>query len=389
MKKLEDINHQTLLNKKVLLRTDFNVPVDKAGCVLDDTRIKDALPSINFLTKHGAKVIICSHIENNEKDIKNSLYPIAQHLSKLIGKEVIFCPNLIKETLKQFIESMTEGSVILIENIRSTPLEKQNCEKFAKELASLADIYVNDAFSVSHRTHASIVGVPKFIPSYCGISMSDTVSKLNKYIDNPKPPIMAIVGGAKISTKLDLLLSLIKKVNVIAIGGAMANTFLLAKGINIGQSVFEKDLLITARNIIADAEKHGCDLILPVDVTLQNAKNSSIYDINDDGIIMDIGNISVQNIINRTNTVNTIWWNGPVGKFEENPFDTSTKILANSLAEMCIKNKKDVIVGGGDTIHAIKKSQLSLSDFTYVSTAGGAFLEFIKNSTLAGIEALN
>ncbi|MDR1366090.1 MAG: phosphoglycerate kinase [Holosporales bacterium] len=385
MKTLNEADRIGLAGKKILLRVDFNVSIED-GKIQDDTKIQDSIPTIQYLKDRNAAVILCSHIVSSEGPA--SLKPVADRLSSLMELSVKFCPSCVGSEAIDAASKMRPGDVLLLENIRSVPFEEENTDQFAKEIASMADIYVNDAFSVSHRKHASIIGIPKYLPSYAGLFLQETLLELNRHIKNPTRPLMAIVGGKKVSSKLRLLQSLAMEVDVLFVAGAMANTFLLAKGIPIGQSLFEPDLLDTARCVVETAKRNACKLILPSDVVLDDGRTVSINDIGDDNMILDVGARFVDEILNCARQHKTVWWNGPLGKFEAAPFDVGTKLLAKGLADTAKTLGVRVIVGGGDTVHALKKAGVNSKDYTYVSTAGGAFLEFIQDLTLPGIEAL-
>ncbi|MDR1475598.1 MAG: phosphoglycerate kinase [Holosporales bacterium] len=387
MKTLKEADELGLKNKKALLRVDFNVPI-KNGEILDDTKIKDSIPTISWLRDKNAKVILCSHIASSDKSKILSLNPVVDRLSQLIGTQVKFSSACIGKEAEKNILSMQSRDILLLENLRSDPYEEKNSDFFAKKMASMADIYINDAFSVSHRKHASVVGIPKYLPSYAGLSLQETLQEFNRNIKNPARPVMAIVGGKKVSTKLGLLQSLVKKVNTLYVGGAMANTFLLSNGISIGLSVYEPNLLDAARKITKTAHQNNCKLVFPHDVVLDNGQQVSVFNIEANNTIMDVGKGSVEEILNHARQSKTVWWNGPLGKFEVLPFDVGTKSLAKGLADIGKSSSITTIIGGGDTVYALKKSDADFKDYTYISTAGGAFLEFIENLTLPGIEAL-
>ncbi|MDR1032204.1 MAG: phosphoglycerate kinase [Holosporales bacterium] len=385
MKTLNEADRIGLAGKKILLRVDFNIPIEN-GIIQDDTKIKDSIPTIRYLKDRKASVILCSHIVSSEGPA--SLKPVADHLSDLMKLSVKFCPSCAGPEATNIVSKMHPGDVLLLENIRSVPSEEENTDQFAKKMASMADVYVNDAFSVSHRKHTSIVGIPRYLPAYAGLFLQETLLELNRHIKNPTRPLMAIVGGKKVSSKLKLLQSLAMEVDTLCVAGAMVNTFLVAQGVSIGQSLFEPDLLDTAKCVTETAKHNACKLILPSDVVLDDGRTVSVNNIGDGNMIMDIGEHSVAEILNCAKQHKTVWWNGPLGKFEVASFDVGTKCLAKGLADAAKNLGVRVIAGGGDTVHALKKAGVDSKDYTYVSTAGGAFLEFIQDLTLPGIEAL-
>ncbi len=390
---LQQVN---LTQKNVLVRVDLNVPmIDKK--ITDDTRIKAILPTIKYLIKNQAKIILISHFGRPEGVFNSemSLKPIADHLATLLDVKVSFSPDCIGEIAKKNINEASFGSVVVLENLRFYKQETKGDIDFAKQLASLADIYVNDTFSSSHRAHASITTITKFLPSFAGFLMQYELENLNNLLQNPQQPMLAIVGGAKVSTKIDLLTSLSKKAKAILVGGGMANTFLFALGHQIGKSLCEKDFAQTALNIIEEAKKNNCQIILPSDVVVAKefkanvrSQNIDITKISADDLILDVGLQTIQNISQQLNSYKTIVWNGPLGAFELNPFHLGTTSLALEVAKQTQEKGLLSVAGGGDIVSALNSCNLA-QKFTYISTAGGAFLEWLEGKNLPGIFALS
>ncbi len=382
--------------RKVLLRLDLNAPVDLQGLITDETRIDRVLPTLRSLADSGARTVILSHFGRPKgKTVADlSLGFLKQPLSRAIGNEVGFAADCIGPTAASLVESLEPGAFALLENLRFRPGEEANDPIFAVALARLGDVYVNDAFSVSHRAHASVVGLPALLPRAAGLSMQAELEALDSAIGSPRRPVMAIVGGAKVSTKLALLGNLIAKVDHLAIGGAMANTFLAARGFSIGRSLQEADMRDTARQILAAAKSAGCEIILPVDAVvadrLESGAPSTTVDVPKipaDKMVLDIGPASADQIGERIPVCKTILWNGPVGAFEFPPFDAATKALAQATAAATKAGRTISVAGGGDTVAALAHAGVA-DDFTYVSTAGGAFLEWLEGKTLPGVAAL-
>ena len=373
-------------NKRVFLRVDLNVPVSN-GRILDDTRINKIIPTIKYLLDRNAKVIIASHFgrPKGEFDSKYSLEFISAELSRKIGKPVAF--------IKSISESFPSAEIVLLENLRFYPGEAKNDAEFASQLASLADFYINDAFSCCHRAHASIVKIAEILPSAAGLLLQREIENLTAYLSSPQKPIMAIIGGSKVSTKLELLYSLIKQVDYLVIGGAMANTFLKCQNIAIGKSLYEEDLLNKASDILANAG--SCKIILPQDVVVateiaENASNCivDIKNIPQDHLILDIGPATCGQINQILHSCKTVILNGPVGVFEYFPFSVGTVSIAREVAKLTKANQLISIAGGGDIVAALSKAGL-FEQFSYISTAGGAFLEWLEGKSLPGLEALN
>lgn len=382
--------------KTVLVRVDLNVPMQD-GKVSDFTRIERVAPTIRELTEKGATVALLSHFGRPKGKVvpEMSLEPVAKAVSDCLKIPVNFASTCVGEEASAAIRETGAGKVILLENVRYFEGEEKNDPAFAKDLAALGDIYVNDAFSCSHRAHASTEALAKELPAFAGRNMEAELSALSSALEVPKRPVMAIVGGAKISTKLDLLFNLIEKVDSLVIGGGMANTFLNAKGVSVGASLCEHDLADTASEILAKAEKVGCEIILPIDGVMAkefkaNAANrtADINDVAADEMILDAGAQSAAFIKNRLEGCKTLIWNGPLGAFEIEPFGAGTFDVANEAAKMTKEGQLISVAGGGDTVSALASAGVTDS-FTYISTAGGAFLEWMEGKELPGVKALN
>ncbi len=387
-KTIEDID---VKGKKVLVRCDFNVPLDVETKteITDDRRITEALPTIKYLMDQGARVILCSHIGKTKN--KQSLAPVAKRLSELLNREVPFASDVVGEDAKAKAAALNDGDVMLIENVRLHPEEEANDPEFAKELASLAELYVNDAFGTAHRAHASTAGVADYLPAACGYLIQKEIGIMGGALNEPKRPFLAILGGSKVSTKIGVIENLLDKVDGLMIGGGMTYTFAKAQGGNIGNSICELDKLDLAKEILAKAEAKGVKLYFPVDTLCAAAPaedaETTVCPSNDipDGLEgLDIGPESIKMFTEAIKEYKTIIWNGPVGFFELNKFANGTNAIANALAE----NEEAVtIIGGGDSAAAVEKAGLS-EKMTHVSTGGGASLEFIEGKTLPGIACL-
>lgn len=385
-------------DKVVLLRADLNVPI-YAGRISDFTRLERAAQTINELLSRGAKVVVMSHFgrpkgsADGNFDPNLSLAPIADGLSIATGKDVKFAVDCIGTQAEEAIAKLQEGELLLLENLRFYSGEEENNPQFVQALAKLGDVFVNDAFSCSHRAHASIVGLAEHLPTAAGRLMQEELENLNEILGNSQKPMAAIIGGSKISSKLELLDSLLEKVDLMIIGGGMANTFLKAQGFAIGKSICEDNLLETAREIMAKAASKNCEILLPVDaVVTQEFKafaESQIVDIEKigNGMMLDIGPKTVALAAEKLQSIKTIVWNGPLGAFELPPFDCGTVALARSVAALTLAGKAKSITGGGDTVSALAKAAVKNS-FTYLSTAGGAFLEWLEGKDLPGVAAL-
>ncbi len=381
--------------KRVLVRVDFNVPM-KDGAVSDATRIKRALPTVTELSEKGAHVVLLSHFgrPKGKANPEMSLAPVAKALSGLLHGPVAFAEECIGDAARGAVKAMRDGDVLLLENTRFHAGEELNDPDFAKALAKNGDLYVNDAFSAAHRAHASTEGLAHLLPAAAGRAMERELDYLSAALSNPVRPMMAVVGGAKVSSKIALLLNLVGRADVLAVGGAMANTFLLAKGYSVGKSLCEPDLADTAREIMAQAQGASCEIILPTDVVVakefkEGAKSEVVVidNVAADDMILDLGPDSVDLIASRIEHAKTLVWNGPLGAFELRPFDTATIEAARFAARMVAEKGLVAVAGGGDTVAALAHAGV-VGDFTYVSTAGGAFLEWLEGKTLPGVAAL-
>ena len=380
----------------VLVRADLNVPVQN-GVVTDTTRLARLIPTLKELADNGAKVVVLSHFGRPQGvDAGQSLAPIAKALQDIIPNHpVSFVPECIGTTAIQAVQTAKAGDVMVLENLRFHAGEENNDAEFAGALASLGQLYVNDAFSVSHRAHASVEAITQFLPSYAGRNMQAELQALQAALEVPQAPVMAIAGGSKISTKLHVLHNLVGRVNVLVLGGAMANTFLAAQGLPIGSSMHEADRLDDARAIMALAAAHGCQLVVPLDAQLAAAptpgastRTALITEIRADESILDYGPQSLAALQKLLGEMKTLLWNGPLGVFEVPPFDMATVGLAQTAARLTQSGQLVTVAGGGDTAAAINHAGV-FDDFTYVSTAGGAFLEWLEGKTLPGVAALS
>ena len=390
-----NLDDASVSGKRVLLRVDLNVPMEH-GKVADATRIDRVLHTIREISGKGGRVILLAHFGRPKggPDEANSLRPVAAAVAERLQQPVAFAPDCIGEAAVSAIAALKDGDVLLLENTRFHKGEEKNDPAFVAELARLGDLYVDDAFSAAHRAHASTEGVAHKLPAYAGRAMQAELEALGKALEAPKRPLVAIVGGAKISSKLDLLGNLVAKVDALVIGGGMANTFLNAQGFSVGKSLCEKDLAETAREIMAKAQTARCAIILPVDaiVAFHFAANAPSHDygvdaIPDAGMMLDIGGLSVDRIKASINEAATVVWNGPLGAFELTGFEHGTFALARHVAERTKQGKLVSVAGGGDTVAALNGAGVA-DDFSYVSTAGGAFLEWMEGKALPGVEAL-
>ncbi len=385
-----------IAGKRVLVRVDFNVPMQD-GQVSDDTRLRSALPTIEHLRKAGAKVILAAHFgrPKGQRNLDMSLAPVATALDALLdGVDVKFVSDCVGEDAEQAVARLAAGGVLLLENTRFHAGEEKNDPEFSAQLAKLADLYVNDAFSAAHRAHASTEGVARLIPAYAGLALQREIDHVTAALDNPSRPLLAVVGGAKVSTKIDLLKNLVTKVDRLFVGGAMANTFLAAKGHDVGASLHEADLLDTAREIMDIAAKSKSEILLPVDgvVTKEFKANAerrvvNVDEIGADEMMLDCGPETVDRLADGIATARTLVWNGPLGAFEITPFDTATVEAARFAADRAKNHGLTAVAGGGDTVAALNHAGAA-KDFTFISTAGGAFLEWLEGKALPGIEAL-
>jgi len=382
--------------KRVLLRCDLNVPMSE-GKVTDGTRLERLVPTISALTERGARVLLASHFGRPKGQVvgEMSLEPVARELASILNREVAFAPDCIGDAAMEAAAALQDGEILVLENLRFHTGEEANDPAFVKSLAGLADVYVNDAFSVSHRAHASTEGVAHVLPSYAGRLMQAELDALERALEAPERPVMAVVGGAKIGSKLELLGNLIGRVDYLAIGGGMANTFLFAMGVDIGKSLCEQDMADTARDILKRADGSGCEIILPSDVVIapefkQNAPSQTVPvdAVPDDQMILDIGMGTVTALVAKLSKIRTVVWNGPVGAFEVPPFDAGTSELARAVADASQRGGLLSVAGGGDTVAALNHAGV-LDRFSYVSTAGGAFLEWLEGKELPGVAALS
>ena len=383
-----------LSGKKILLRLDLNVPL-KDKSITETNRIEKVIPTINFLLKKKSKIIILSHIGRPKGKVNPNLTlePVSKKLSEILGTEVLLIKDEINEKLAYKIDSIKNTSVIMLENIRFNKGEEANEQIFAKKLSKLGEIYVNDAFSCSHRSHASIEAITKYIPSYFGIQIIEEVNALKKITSEIKKPVSCILGGSKISTKINIISNLIKKFDNIIIVGGMANTILKEKGLNIGKSINEDGCKKIVNEIFKNVNKYNCKIICPLDVIVSknidsSGKNKLISEIENDDIILDIGKNTISTIESIISNSNTILWNGPAGYFENPLFENGTKQIAKIISTKTKQDNIFSVVGGGDTVAAINKFNL-FDSFTFVSTAGGAFLEFLEGKNLPGINAIS
>ena len=396
MPKFQTIDNIDVRGKRVLLRADLNVPV-KDGRVTDATRIERLAPTIEALIDKGAAVVLMSHFgrPKGKPDPALSLRPIIAPLRQALGgREVIFAPDCIGEPVRQIVAALRPGQVALLENLRFHPGEEANSPDFAKALAELGDVYVDDAFSAAHRAHASIAALAHLLPAAAGKLMQAELNALSAALEHPAHPVVALVGGAKVSTKLDLLRFVVGKVNVLAIGGAMANTILYAQGIGVGRSLCEREMAESARRILALAAERDCRVILPEDAVVAaalasgaSARTVAIGAVADDMMILDIGPATVARIGSALEEARTLVWNGPLGAFETAPFDHGTVAVARKVAELTQAGRLRSVAGGGDTVAALAGAGVT-DELSYVSTAGGAFLEWLEGRELPGVAAL-
>ena len=388
-KTIRDID---VTGKKVLVRCDFNVPQDENGNITDTRRIVGALPTIKYLIEHNAKVILCSHLGRPKGEVnpKYSLAPVQKELSKQLGKEVKLANDIIGESAKKLTSEMKEGEIVLLENVRFDKREEENDKEFSKELASLAEIYVNDAFGTAHRAHSSTAGVSKFLPSACGFLIEKELQNLGDALNNPRRPFVAILGGKKVSDKIMVINNLLEKVDTLIIGGGMAYTFLKAQGMNIGTSVCEDDKIELAKELLKKAEEKNVKLILPEDVVIANefAENAEskivkANEIEDGWMGMDIGPATISKCKEVLQNAKTVMWNGPMGVFEMSKFACGTNEMAKILASL----DATTVIGGGDSSSAVEKAGVA-DKMTHISTGGGASLEFLEGKLLPGIDCL-
>jgi len=385
------------LNGKVaMLRADLNVPMDENFHVTNTARIDRTVPTIKTLMQKGAKVVLISHFGRPEGkgDVKNSLSHVAPELEKALGSKVIFVDDCIGEKVANAVKNMRNDEVLLLENLRYYNEEKKGDEAWAAELVKPADVYISDAFSTAHRAHASMVAAPKLRPSAMGLLMAEEVNALTTGLNNPQRPLMAVVGGSKVSTKLDLLNNLVKKVDKLVIAGGMAHTFLKVKGaagINTENSLVQMDMLDTARQILETAKANNCEILLPLDLVWAKefAAHAEHQTVDPDnipagGTLLDVGEKTIANINSKLDECKTVVWNGPLGAFELKPFDNATNKVAQHAAELTVAGKLTTVAGGGDTVSALVNAGVA-DKFSYISTAGGAFLEWMEGKELPGV----
>ncbi len=389
---LDDVK---LAGKRVLVRVDLNVPMER-GRVTDATRLRAVVPTIREIADKGARVLLLAHFgrPKGRRDPDQSLLPVVEPLAEALGKPVAFGEDCIGPAVEEALELMAPGDVILLENTRFHPGEEANDPDFAAALAEHGDIYVNVAFSAAHRAHASTEGITHVLPAYAGRAMAAELVALQRALGRPNHPVVAIVGGAKVSTKLELLGALTLKVDTLVIGGGMANTFLAAQGIDIGRSLCERTMLDTAASILRQARSGGCEIILPVDAVVAtefaaNAQHRTVPvgEVGPDEMILDIGPETVAAVTGTLKGARTLVWNGPVGAFETEPFDAGTTAIARVAAERTAEGGLMSVAGGGDTVAALNNAGVAEA-FSYVSTAGGAFLEWMEGKALPGVDAL-
>ena len=389
-KTIKDID---LKGKKVFVRCDFNVPLDENGNITDNRRIVGALDTIKYLLDQNCKIILCSHLGRPKGEVKPefSLAPVAKELSKLLGKEVKLAKDVIGENAKELTSNMKNGDIVLLENVRFDPREEKNDPEFSKELASMAEVFVNDAFGTAHRAHSSTAGIAEYLPAVSGFLIEKELKFLGSALENPERPFVAILGGKKVSDKIGVINSLLEKVDTLMIGGAMAYTFFKAQGYNVGNSICELDKLDLAKELMEKAEKKGVKLMLPIDTKLgkefdpnTETKTVSWTEIPDGWEGFDIGEKTIELYKNELKNAKTVIWNGPVGLFEFDTFAIGTNEIAKTLSEM---TDCTTIIGGGDSAAAVEKAGLA-EKFTHISTGGGASLEFLEGKKLPGIECL-
>ena len=381
--------------KRVLLRADLNVPV-RDGAISDRTRIERLSPTIKELSEKGAKVIVLSHFDRpkGKRVPEMSLRPLVEALSSVLGRPVGFADDCIGPEAEAAVAKMAEGDVLLLENTRFHAGEEKNDPALSAEFAKLGDAYVNDAFSAAHRAHATTEGVARLLPAFAGRLMEAELKALEAALGTPSRPVVAIVGGAKVSTKLDLLGNLIGKVDQLVVGGAMANTFQLAKGLKVGKSLVEAEMVGTARDILSRAAGKGCEIVLPLDAQIARKVEKGVPSevvaidaVPDDALILDAGPATVADLARRFEGAKTVVWNGPLGVFEIAPFDMATRAAALKVAELTRAGRLLSVAGGGDTVSALNQAGAA-GDFSFISTAGGAFLEWLEGKTLPGVAAL-
>ncbi len=392
-KTLDDIGD--VRGKRALVRVDLNVPMSD-GRVTDDTRLRALVPTVSELADKGAKVLLLAHFgrPKGAKHSEMSVSMVLDSLQDVLGREIMFVPEIYGDVVKQSVGILGDGDIALLENTRFWPGEEKNDPELAKAVAENGDLYVNDAFSAAHRAHMSTEGLAHLLPAYAGRSMEEELKALEAALGNPAHPVAAVVGGAKVSTKLDVLQNLVSKVDHLIIGGGMANTFLAARGVSVGKSLCEHELADTANLIMEAADQAGCIVHLPYDVVVAKefranppVRTVNVHEVGSDEMILDIGPAAVEALADALKTCRTLVWNGPLGAFETEPFDAATVALAKTAAALTKEGSLVSVAGGGDTVAALAHAGVT-SDFTFVSTAGGAFLEWMEGKPLPGVEAL-
>ncbi|MDQ7093087.1 phosphoglycerate kinase [Desulfosporosinus sp. PR] len=388
-KSVKDIAVQ---GKRVLVRADFNVPLDEQNQITDDTRIRASLPTIEYLIKEGARVILASHLGRPKGQVnpKYSLAPVAQRLSEKLGQNVPLAQDCIGDVAKEAVMKLQDGQVLLLENVRFHKEEEKNDPEFAREMASLAEFFVNDAFGTAHRAHASTEGVTHYLPAVAGLLMQKEVEFMGNALERPEHPFVAIIGGAKVSDKIGVIENLLEKVDALIIGGGMANTFLKAQGFQVGKSLLEEDKVDLAKQLLEKAQQKGVKLELPLDLVVAKAfaadaphRTTALSGIEDDEMALDIGPASAERFGSLISTALTVIWNGPMGVFEMDAFAKGTERVAQAVAAC----KGTTIVGGGDSVAAVEKMGVA-ERLTHISTGGGASLEFLEGKVLPGVAAL-
>lgn len=392
IKTLKDFN---FTDKIVLVRIDLNLPT-VVGKVVDAYRLEQVIPTIKHLVKNKAKVVLLSHYGRPENGFEAdlSLAPLVNEISRHLKKDVKFAVDALSEITAAQVKDLKPGEIILLENLRFHDEEVKNSKKFAEGLASLGDIYVNETFSCSHRKHASIDGIPRYIPGCSGLLLEKELVNLKKYLEGDIGKVMSITGGSKVSTKIEMLSILVKKSDILVVGGAMANTFLKAKGVHVGNSLYEHGYIGVAKKILSEAKKHNCNVMLPNDVVttldIKGKHQCNVIDskeVSEDQMILDVGPMFIVDIINAMHEVDAVIWNGPLGAFEHKPFDVGTATISRVIAELTNQKRLLSVAGGGDVAAAINNARLS-QHFTFLSTGGGAFLEWLEGKKLPGVVAL-
>ena len=386
---MQTVKEVQLQGKTVLLRVDFNVPMNKDGSIIDDSKMRAALPTIEYILSQGAKLIAMSHLgrPKGQPDPKYSLKPVASHLQSLVNTKVIMAEDSVGPQVQEAVNQLQPGEILLLENLRFHAEEEKNDAGYARQLADLADVYVNDDFGTAHRAHASTAGVADYLPAYAGFLMEQEVKMLRQVLDHPEPPRMAILGGAKVADKLALIGNLINKMDILLIGGGMANTFLKAQGYEIGKSICEDELLEQAKQLLQTAQERRVSILLPVDVVVTDtisaegvAETYPVDRVPADKMIVDIGPQTIARFAEAIEKARTIVWNGPLGVYEYEQFANGTQEIARAIA----RSQAVSVIGGGDSAAAVQNLGLE-KDITHISTGGGATLEFLEGRTLPGV----